>query len=806
MVATSTNAVNVIGFLSTPNGIGQAARGYARAFRELKWAVACGDISHLRKESELAQIGALNPDPLFGLNLIVANPFPVQIYDIDRRLGFEILKNSYNIGSWWWEIDSPPPMSWQRGAEIFDEIWAGTEFIKGVFEQNFEIPVRVVPPLVELVPDAVCTRDKFSWQEKETIFLFLCDFFSIAERKNPLAVIKAFRSAFHKNDNARLVIKVINESADLQYWQSLKDACGDARISLINQKLSRSDVDSMMNLADCYVSLHRAEGFGLTLAESMLGAKPVIGTAYSGNMDFMDADNSYLVPYRMVEIEREHRPYSKGSLWADPDFLKAGEYMREVYEKPDFARVKAERARNTIQEKFSASAIAAQIHAALGASEVGAKKGRFGQSVRIASSFEAVEGQEILPSVALEESVAGLVSVCLPVFNGRDYLSEAIESVLAQTYTDFELIISDDGSSDGSLELIKQFAQKDIRIKYWQNQSRLGLFDNYNRCMQAARGEFVKPFAQDDVLDKEFLQRATRTLSKNPSIALFASRRGFINEVNSELSSDDLDRAYKSQIELDESVDGFKAIKQCFFPVMNKIGEPATVMFRRAIVGAGFDSTFHHTGDLDYWFRLLQQGNFFGTSAVLCYFRMHGSSTSMGNIKSLLFALDLIRLGKKHENVLSKMGRSVEDYMAIELANIAGAVQNLTEGDLYFGAQEISASGKDIDPVAFRDLAFLAFRRPGPPASVYKVLSKIEPLEREVRSLLSSPSWMITKPLRDFKKLFLSNGTSIEQIDKIEYSALDEHDYFLYLASLRSAILASGSWSITSPLRKLKIL
>ncbi len=809
MLSASKNGVNVIGFLSTTNGIGQAARGYARAFQKLSWNVQCGDISLTPDTQEPLDFETLDPKSASNLNLIVANPFPVQIYDIDKRLGFDLLKRSYNIGSWWWEIDSPPPMSWHKGAAIFDEIWAGTDFVKSIFEKNFELPVKTVPPLVELFPKANCTRDHFSWGEDETIFLFLCDFFSIAERKNPLNLIKAFRSAFSKDEKARLVIKVINEAADLQYWQAMRDACGDARISLVNKKLSRTDVDSMMNLADCYVSLHRAEGFGLTLAESMLGAKPVIATGYSGNMDFMSEDNSYLVPYELVEIDREHRPYSKGSIWAEPDPLIAGQLMREVFENPERARAKGEKAREVIRQKYSSQAIAARINELVSETDYSMSTGRFGRAVMNFSSFEPiVEEREIVPDVPFDQSEAGLVSVCLPVFNGKDYLRESVESVLAQTYDNFELLISDDGSTDGSLEIIKGFAQKDKRIKFWQNKTRLGLFENYNRCMQVARGEFIKPFAQDDVLDSKFLGRAVTALRADRNISLFASRRGFINEVNNKLQSEDLDRAYRSKIDHDVPVSGFMAVKQCFFPVMNKIGEPATVMFRREFIGAGFDSSFHHTGDLDYWFRLLRNGNFFGTSDVLCYFRMHGSSTSIGNIKSLLFALDLIRLGRKHEITLKRMKRSVDEYMAQELANIAGAVQNLTEGDLFFGAQEISNSGKHIDPIEFRELAFLAFRRPGPPPSLYKVLSKIEPLEQEIRTLLSSPSWKITKPLRDFKKRFLSSGApEIIGVDEAaEYEAFDEHDYFLYLASLRTAILSSGSWSITYPLRKLKIL
>ena len=87
-----------------------------------------------------------------------------------------------------------------------------------------------------------------------------------------------------------------------------------------------------MSLADCYVSLHRSEGFGLTLAEAMSCCKPVIATAYSGNMEFMTEENSFLVPYRLIEIEKDHGPYKKGCVWADPDLREATQLMLRVYE------------------------------------------------------------------------------------------------------------------------------------------------------------------------------------------------------------------------------------------------------------------------------------------------------------------------------------------------------------------------------------------------------------------------------------------------------------------------------------------
>ena len=120
-----------------------------------------------------------------------------------------------------------------------------------------------------------------------------------------------------------LAIKVSRGEADPAGWQRLEEAARAAGVVLINQVLERPDVYALMSCADCYVSLHRSEGFGLTMAEAMLLGKPVIATGYSGNLDFMTPDNSRLVDYRRVRITQELPYYGKGCFWAEPDLNHA---------------------------------------------------------------------------------------------------------------------------------------------------------------------------------------------------------------------------------------------------------------------------------------------------------------------------------------------------------------------------------------------------------------------------------------------------------------------------------------------------
>jgi len=176
-------------------------------------------------------------------------------------------------------------------------------------------------------------------------FLFAFDYLSVFERKNPLASIEAFARAFPPGSGASLIVKTLNGDHDPESHRRLCAAvAAHPDVHLIEHRLSPADRNGLMNAADCYVSLHRAEGFGYTLAEAMWLGKPVIATGYSGNVDYMSRDNSYLVDHRLVEIGRGHEPYPPDGVWAQPDVDHAARLMREVFEHPDEASRRARRA------------------------------------------------------------------------------------------------------------------------------------------------------------------------------------------------------------------------------------------------------------------------------------------------------------------------------------------------------------------------------------------------------------------------------------------------------------------------------
>jgi glycosyltransferase involved in cell wall biosynthesis len=164
------------------------------------------------------------------------------------------------------------------------------------------------------------------------------DMCSIMERKNPLGLIRAYQQAFRGDDRVALAIKVSRGQCDQESFQRLRRAADDAGAILIDGVLPREEAYGLMSCCDCYASLHRSEGFGLTLAEAMLMGKPVIATAYSGNVDFTWPSNSLLVEYERVAITQDLPFYPKGSVWAEPSVAQAAAHMRWVYAHQEDAR------------------------------------------------------------------------------------------------------------------------------------------------------------------------------------------------------------------------------------------------------------------------------------------------------------------------------------------------------------------------------------------------------------------------------------------------------------------------------------
>ncbi len=204
-------------------------------------------------------------------------------------------------------------------------------------------------------------RAQLGVPEDRFVFLYMFDMYSTFARKNPLAVISAYREAFTPSEPVHVVIKVNNAQGDVASFELLKREAAKGGVTILSERLSRPDVYALVDACDAYVSLHRSEGYGLSLAEAMGLGKPTIGTGYSGNLDFMDDTTAMLVGYRKVAIERDVGPYLKGQVWTEPDVNDAARCMRWVYDHPVEARAMGERAREHITRVTSLEAYGERI-------------------------------------------------------------------------------------------------------------------------------------------------------------------------------------------------------------------------------------------------------------------------------------------------------------------------------------------------------------------------------------------------------------------------------------------------------------
>jgi glycosyltransferase involved in cell wall biosynthesis len=269
--------------------------------------------------------------------------------------GDDFFKGTYVIGQWFWELETAP--SWYKDAyEHVDELWAPTKFIEEMLRR--EAPERIAVhhmPLPLRKPRVVENASRADLDlDERFMFLFTFDFMSVMKRKNPLGLVEAFRKAFAPGEGPMLVLKSINGETRPEGFALLQAAAeGREDIFIMNKYLDSHQSAALMNLCDCYVSLHRSEGLGLTIAEAMLLGKPVIATDYSGNLDFMKPDTSYLVPWTRVKVGSGAEAYDSDASWAEPDLDAAAEMMRRVYSNPEEAREIAMAGKRDLETRFT---------------------------------------------------------------------------------------------------------------------------------------------------------------------------------------------------------------------------------------------------------------------------------------------------------------------------------------------------------------------------------------------------------------------------------------------------------------------
>ncbi|MCD9623363.1 glycosyltransferase [Rhabdothermincola salaria] len=353
---------NVVGFLGLDRGVGQAARALGTAVEAAGFPVHRLDLPDPglppgRRALEV-DVGP------YDVNLLSVNPNEVALLAASAAHR-PILEDRRNIGLWFWEVDRLPEFM-VPAFDVVDEIWVASRYNQELFAAWTETPVEVFPHPVLPGGPTHLTRADLGLPEGY-LFGFFFDHLSIMERKNPVGLVEAWKRAFAPTDGAALVLKSINGQHRATDVERLRLAIGDRDdIVVIDDHLSGTAMRALYALIDAYVSLHRSEGFGQTLADAMAHAKPVIATGYSANLDYMHADNGYLVSWTPTPVGDGSWPYPPEATWAEPDIDEAAAWMRHLFENPDDGRAKGERARRDILAGYSLARSAAFVAATLG--------------------------------------------------------------------------------------------------------------------------------------------------------------------------------------------------------------------------------------------------------------------------------------------------------------------------------------------------------------------------------------------------------------------------------------------------------
>jgi glycosyltransferase involved in cell wall biosynthesis len=371
--APTAAGVRLVGYLRAELGVGEMGRAMAAALRAAGERVVTVSESatssrqrHPGDEGDGGDHGAATDvDGVGDVNVVCVNAdrFPAVL----DRLGGAFTRGRHTVGVWAWEVEQFPAVL-ARAADLVDEVWTCSAHARRAIAAGVDVPVHTVPPpVLERAPASRRGRRELGLPDG-FVFLFCFDFFSVTERKNPAGLVEAFRRAFAPGEGPQLVVKTINGGAALADLERLRLSVGDRPdVRIVDRYLDPPEQRALIGACDAYVSLHRAEGFGYTMAEAMLAGRPVVATGYSGNLEFMDERNSFLVGHDLVPIPAGCDPYPAGSVWAEPDLDEAAELMRRVVDDPARARAVAEQGRRDIRRFHSPEARAPLVAARLAA-------------------------------------------------------------------------------------------------------------------------------------------------------------------------------------------------------------------------------------------------------------------------------------------------------------------------------------------------------------------------------------------------------------------------------------------------------
>ena len=364
MADVAPPAVEVAGFLKSGLGLGEAARLYVDALRaagvpvhtttvdvEMPTVVDTHGRAARKKTVEFEDVEHAGARPI---SLICVNA--PELSQFRAQVGDEFFDRPRNIGSWAWEVDKVPP-DWMRMFGFVDEVWVYSHYIEHNLGHVAPVPVVRVPlPIVEPALAGRRPGPRIARQVHVPVHVRLLQH---AQAQEPARVDLRVHAGLQAAGGARsFVLKSFNGDYKPERLAEVRRAAAaHPDIHVVDRYVTSAEKDALVAACDCYVSLHRAEGFGLTLGEAMILGKPVIATGFSGNTDFMTPENSYLVDWQPTSVGEGGENYPADGQWAEPDLDHAAATMRRVWEEADEAKQRGAAAQAEIREKWSLEAV-----------------------------------------------------------------------------------------------------------------------------------------------------------------------------------------------------------------------------------------------------------------------------------------------------------------------------------------------------------------------------------------------------------------------------------------------------------------
>lgn len=358
------SGINLVGYLAAESGVGEAARLFAKAAHASAIPYSIVDVGYQNENLQRDKSAfAVAASEQFDIDIVYVNADQTpRTLDYLKSINH---KSRYSIGFWHWEQPKLPNI-YLSAFDGLTEVWTPSAFVQDAVAKISPIPVYKVPHAIDFSLTPGTSRRDFGLPNSGFLVLVMYDFHSYQYRKNPEAAVAAFRISAANKSNVWLVIKTINADKHPEDYARLRASVTDMQnVIFLDKFLTRQEVYDLESCCDTLISLHRAEGFGLALAEMMFLGKPVIATGWSANMEFMTPMNSLPVHYALKQLEKTMGVYEAGQNWAEADVGHAAECLTLLINNPDKFSAIGKRAEKSIREQLSPEVIGLQYRARL---------------------------------------------------------------------------------------------------------------------------------------------------------------------------------------------------------------------------------------------------------------------------------------------------------------------------------------------------------------------------------------------------------------------------------------------------------